>query len=154
MSGFFDKFEEICLVVLLVAMSVLLMVQILFRFFTGDSLTFAGEYVRVMFVYSAFLGLPYAIKKDLMVKTDFFKRKLPYFLRDIADILSTAIMFFLFFVFFLASLELVKYSYEQDLKLQASGFPVYIMQFACLLSFFLSVVRIIQKVLSKKEEKC
>lgn len=60
-----DYLEETILLILLVLMTCIMGIQIVSRYVFQNSLTWSEELVRYMFVWSAFLGIPFCIKHGL-----------------------------------------------------------------------------------------
>ncbi|MBP3731247.1 MAG: TRAP transporter small permease [Mailhella sp.] len=58
-----DKFEEITASALLAAMSVVIIVQVVFRYFISYSLDWPEELGRFLFIASVFIGTSYAEQK-------------------------------------------------------------------------------------------
>ena len=72
-----DYLEETILLILLVLMTAIMGVQIVSRYIFQNSLTWSEELVRYMFVWSAFLGVPFCIKHGLSIKVDQFRNLFP-----------------------------------------------------------------------------
>ncbi|MED9946933.1 MAG: TRAP transporter small permease subunit, partial [Peptacetobacter hiranonis] len=78
-----DRFEEVLLVLLLISMTLVLGVQIIARYVFQNSLTWSEELVRYLFIWSAFLGVPYCINKGASLKVVQFIDYLPAKLKSI-----------------------------------------------------------------------
>lgn len=139
-----EYFEEIILVILLICMTAILGLQVVSRYVFHNSLTWSEELVRYMFVWSAFIGVPYCIKKETSIKVDQFRNNLPVGVQTFLLYFDKLIMFALFLVITLFSFDIVVSSYASGQTSAAIGIPTWIVQFSILLGSLLSLVRIVQ----------
>ena len=93
---FLDKyFEEILLVTLISAMSVLIIAQIFMRFVIGSSITWSEELARYLFIWMTWIGTSYAVKKHAHIRVTAVSQKFPLHLSPYFNIL-TYIIFLVF----------------------------------------------------------
>ncbi len=86
-----ENFEETILMVFLVAMSCVMMVQIIMRYVFRASLPWPEEFCRYMFVFSGFLSIGYCIRKDKMLKVDILLGFFPDWLKKAVDLIARVV---------------------------------------------------------------
>lgn len=139
-----DYLEEIILLILLVLMTCIMGIQIVSRYVFQNSLTWSEELVRYMFVWSAFLGIPFCIKHGLSIKVDQFRNLFPIPLQKALMYIDKIIIFVLFLVMFIYSCLVVKASYLSGQTSPAMQIPMWIVQLSVCVSSLLSMMRSIQ----------
>ena len=143
-----DYLEETILLILLVLMTCIMGIQIVSRYVFQNSLTWSEELVRYMFVWSAFLGVPFCIKHGLSIKVDQFRNLFPIPLQKILMYIDKIIIFFLFLVMFIYSCLVVKASYLSGQTSPAMQIPMWMVQISVCISSLLSMIRSIQNLLN------
>ena len=143
-----DYLEETILIILLVTMTGVMGIQIVSRYVFQNSLTWSEELVRYMFVWSAFLGIPFCIKHGLSIKVDQFRNLFPIPLQKILMYIDKIIIFFLFLVMFIYSCLVVKASYLSGQTSPAMQIPMWMVQISVCISSLLSMIRSIQNLLN------
>ena len=143
-----DYLEETILLILLVLMTCIMGIQIVSRYIFQNSLTWSEELVRYMFVWSAFLGIPFCIKHGLSIKVDQFRNLFPIPLQKILMYIDKIIIFFLFLVMFIYSCLVVKASYLSGQTSPAMQIPMWMVQISVCISSLLSMIRSIQNLLN------
>ena len=136
--------EETILLILLVLMTCIMGIQIVSRYVFQNSLTWSEELVRYMFVWSAFLGIPFCIKHGLSIKVDQFRNLFPIPLQKALMYIDKIIIFVLFLVMFIYSCLVVKASYLSGQTSPAMQIPMWIVQLSVCVSSLLSMIRSIQ----------
>lgn len=138
-----ESFEEIILVVFLVLISVVMGIQIVARLF-NNPLSWSEEVARFLFVWSGFLSISYCLKKQISIKIEQVVEKLPSKVHAVIKILEKVIML----VFYL---YMIQFAYDYFARAIASGqvspamqLPMYIVQFAPLFGFILTIIRLIE----------
>ena len=139
-----DYLEETILLFLLVLMTCIMGIQIVSRYVFQNSLTWSEELVRYMFVWSAFLGIPFCIKHGLSIKVDQFRNLFPIPLQKALMYIDKIIIFVLFLVMFIYSCLVVKASYLSGQTSPAMQIPMWIVQLSVCVSSLLSMIRSIQ----------
>ena len=139
-----DYLEETILLILLVLMTCIMGIQIVSRYVFQNSLTWSEELVRYMFVWSAFLGVPFCIKHGLSIKVDQFRNLFPIPLQKVLMYIDKIIIFLLFLVMFIYSCLVVKASYLSGQTSPAMQIPMWIVQLSVCVSSLLSMIRSIQ----------
>lgn len=143
-----DYLEETILIILLVIMTAVMGIQIVSRYVFQNSLTWSEELVRYMFVWSAFLGIPFCIKHGLSIKVDQFRNLFPIPLQKALLYIDKIIIFALFLVMFIYSCLVVKATYLSGQTSPAMQIPMWIVQVSVCVSSLLSMVRSIQNFLN------
>lgn len=143
-----DYLEETILLILLVLMTAIMGVQIVSRYIFQNSLTWSEELVRYMFVWSAFLGVPFCIKHGLSIKVDQFRNLFPVPLQRILMYIDKIIIFLLFLVLFIYSFKVVRATYLSGQTSPAMQLPMWTVQISVTVSSLLSMIRSIQNLLN------
>jgi len=140
-----ENFEEILMVLLLIAMTVIMGIQVFARYVLGSALSWSEEITRYLFIWSAFLSVSLCTKKCISIKIDQFINKFPN--RGIAlfKIVNLTISF-IFFVY------LIPFAYRYLMSTIASGqvspacgIPMAWVQSAPLVCFSLTAIRLVQR---------
>lgn len=141
-----DYLEETILLILLVLMTCIMGIQIVSRYIFQNSLTWSEELVRYMFVWSAFLGIPFCIKHGLSIKVDQFRNLFPIPLQKVLMYIDKIIIFLLFLVLFIYSFTVVKATYLSGQTSPAMQLPMWTVQISVTVSSLLSMIRSIQNL--------
>ena len=143
-----DYLEETILIILLIIMTVVMGIQIVSRYVFQNSLTWSEELVRYIFVWSAFLGVPFCIKHGLSIKVDQFRNLFPIPLQKALMYIDKIIIFLLFLVLFIYSFKVVRATYLSGQTSPAMQLPMWIVQISVTVSSLLSMIRSIQNLLN------
>ena len=143
-----DYLEETILLILLVLMTCIMGIQIVSRYVFQNSLTWSEELVRYMFVWSAFLGIPFCIKHGLSIKVDQFRNLFPISLQKALMYIDKIIIFLLFLVLFIYSFSVVKASYLSGQTSPAMQLPIWMVQISVTVFSLLTMIRSIQNFLN------
>ncbi len=143
---FVDEYlEEFIMVVLLIAMSIIMGIQIFFRYIIGSSLSWTEEITRYLFIWSAFMSVSLCTKKCISIKIDQFIKNLPLRIKALFKVLNLTIEF-VFFVY------MIPYAYRYLIATIESGqvspacnIPMYYVQSAPLICFTLCAIRILER---------
>ncbi|MFC1563272.1 TRAP transporter small permease [candidate division KSB1 bacterium] len=96
-----EKFIEYFIFILLSSMSILIFLQVIFRYIIKYSLPWSEELARYLFVWFALLGAAAGVKKNAHFGVDILVRKLkPKFQKKLYIISSLFILFFLSVIIF------------------------------------------------------
>lgn len=127
-------------------MTVLIVIQVFFRYVLGSSLSWSEESARYLFIWIVMLGASMGVKEGFHVSVTLFINKLPAVLRRIVDTV---------FTLFLGVMALVMviygYSIANTVAIQVSP-AIRLSMFWVYLSVPVSGVLIIIHLLSKIEE--
>lgn len=151
-----DRFEEVLLVLLLISMTLMLGVQIIARYVFQNSLTWSEELVRYLFIWSAFLGIPYCINKGTSLKVMQFVDYLPAKLKSIILMIDRVLMVLFFALVFVFGFLVVKNAFLSGQRSPALGLPMYIVYLSVVVGSGLAIVRVIEEIvlcLKNKDER-
>ena len=142
--------------ILLISMTLVLGVQIIARYVFQNSLTWSEELVRYLFIWSAFLGVPYCINKGASLKVVQFIDYLPAKLKNIVLMIDRVLMVVFFAAIFVFGLLVVKNSFLNGQRSPALGLPMYIVYLSVVVGSGLAIIRVIEKIvlcLKNKDER-
>ena len=148
MLKFFDEhFEEVFIVFLMAAMSLLIGTQIFMRYVMQASLSWSEELARYFFIWMTYLGIAYAVRKDAHIRVTMALELLP-FRAQIATRILTHIIFaaFAFFVMY-QGWFLVEKTLRFGQKSASLGIPMGLIYLAPLTGFGLTGLRLVQAII-------
>ena len=152
-----ENFEEAILMIFLVIMSVVMMAQVIMRYFFKASMPWPEEFCRMMFVFSGFLSMGYCVRKDKMLKVDILLGFFPEWLKKIIDILSKFITLWFFAYLAWKSWDTVLAQKMLNMTTPAMGWPWWIVYASVTVGAVLGALRQIEDLVKyfffKKEEK-
>lgn len=140
-----DNVEEFLLVILLLAMTLIMGVQVFFRYALGMSLSWSEELTRYLFIWSGFLSVSYCSKKCLSIKIEQFVAVFPRRGRAIFKAVNHTfeLIFFAYMIPF--AFAYLMSAVRNGQVSPACGIPMYYIQAAPLVSFVLVAFRILQR---------
>jgi len=150
-----EHLEEYILFILLVVMTIIMGVQIFSRFVLKNSLSWSEELVRYLFVWSAFIGVPYCIKRGTSVKVDQFRSMMPVPAQKALLYIDKIIIGILFTIIIIYAFSLVKTSYTRGTTSPAMEIKVWKVQSSILVGAILAFIRNLQnfiKLFTGKKE--
>lgn len=145
MKRIFENIEEILLIVFLIAMTIFLGLQIVFRYAFMSSISWSEELVRILFVWSTFVCVPYTIKKGRMLKIDNIYNRFSENLQiKIGKIINIVMIFtFTFILFF--SLVLTFKAGKIGQYTPALRMPIWILYLSPAFGSMLALIRLMQR---------
>ena len=156
MLKWLDKhLEEYILFVILVIMTIIMGVQIFSRFILQNSLSWSEELVRYLFVWSAFIGVPYCIKRGTSIKIDQFRNMMPVPFQKTLLYIDKIIIGILFMIITIYAFNLVKTSFNRGTTSPALELKVWKVQSSILVGSTLAFIRNLQnfiKLFTGKKE--
>lgn len=140
-----DNVEEFLLVILLLAMTLIMGVQVFFRYALGMSLSWSEELTRYLFIWSGFLSVSYCSKKCLSIKIEQFVAVFSRRGRAIFKVVNHTfeLIFFAYMIPF--AFAYLMSAVRSGQVSPACGIPMYYIQAAPLVSFVLVAFRILQR---------
>lgn len=140
-----DHFEEVLLVVFLVAITIVSFLQVVIRKLPWiPALTWAEEFCRFAWIWSVFLSLPYTIKRGNMLRVTVLLDAMPTtirkFLNIFVDLVNLAVMTLLFYY----AIPLVRDRFISAETSPAMLWPMWAIYASMLLGFGLATFRAIQ----------
>ncbi|MGF6905766.1 TRAP transporter small permease [Fusobacterium sp. PH5-44] len=139
-----EHLEEYILFILLVIMTVIMGVQITARFIFKSSLSWSEELVRYLFVWSAFIGVPYCVKRGTSVKVDQFRNMLPVSIQKGLLYIDKIIIGILFAIIVVYGFKLVKITYGRGTLSPALEIKMWKVQASILVGGVLTFIRNLQ----------
>lgn len=152
-----EDLEESILMLLLIAISVVMMAQVVMRYCFRQSMSWPEEFCRFCFVYSGFISIGYCVRRGKMLKVDilvtFFPRVVQKILDGAGRIVTLVFFSYLTYYSYLATMN----SMKGGMKSAAMELPMWIMYASVLLGSALGVVRQAEdlyRFFFTKESKC
>ena len=142
-----DYLEEYISLILLAIISCVMMIQIIMRYVFNSSLTWAEELCRYSFIWIAFLGIGYSIKKGTMLRIDIVMQYFPNKIKKIIDLIIQLITLVFFTYMFNNSIGVVKGIYYSGQISPANGIPMFIIYGSTSVGFLLAILRSIQSII-------
>ena len=141
---FYNKFEEIFLVVCIAIMVVLIFTQVIMRYFFNNSLVWSEELARVLFIWASWIGISLGQKKGEHIKitmvTDRLHGKVRQIVLCIGDICTLGILI----VLCVEGILVVEHITSIGSATPALGIPKSVVYAAVPLSCLLMAVRVIK----------
>ncbi len=106
--------------VLMMVMTVIVLVQIVFRYVMNDSLIWTEEVAKTLMVWTAFLVAPWAYRHSANVSIDMFAEELPERLRRGFMLVLNLLVIWIVIVFWQESFGMV----ERGLSIRAASLPL------------------------------
>lgn len=89
LKKFLDNFEGYCCVGFLIAMSIIVFIQVVFRFVIKSSLPWSEEASRYLLVWTAFLGGAYGVRQGAHIGVEAFMLLFPKNIQKVVAMLVT-----------------------------------------------------------------
>ncbi|MCL1809414.1 MAG: TRAP transporter small permease [Clostridiales bacterium] len=143
---FDEHFEETVLVLLLVAISCVMMLQIIMRKVVNSSLPWPEEFCRYCYVWTTFFTLAFAMRQGNMLRVSVVVDLFPKIARKIVYILGNLACLAFFTVFFFNSIDVVQSIKASGQSSTAMGLPMYLVYLSTVIGFGLGAVRTVQVI--------
>lgn len=141
-----EHLEEYMMLFLLVVVCIVMMTQIICRFFLNSALSWAEEICRYSFVYMGCLSLGYCIRTKKMLKIDVLVSHFPQKVQTVLDLVTKIVGLFFYLSLFTASITYVATNRAHGMTSAGLGIPMWTVYLAVLLGFFLASLRQIQDI--------
>lgn len=142
-----DNLEEMLLIILLTAMTLVMGVQVFSRYILNASLSWSEELTRYLFIWSAFISISYCIKKWISIKIDQLINVFSKSLYVVFQLLLNVVLCLFFLYMSYHAFCFLQDSIASAQRSPALGLPMYIVQAAPLVSFVLATIRSFQQIL-------
>ena len=141
-----DKLEMCICITLMCILSVVLAVQVFFRYVMGDSLSWSEELSRYTFIWLVYIGISYGCKVMRHIKIDAGLFLFPKALRKYVVILGDIIflIFCIVIVYYAWGLEVKQWKFQQ--LSPAMQIPMWIPYAAPMVGFALAAIRQVQAI--------
>ena len=143
---FDENFEETVMMILLFLITMIMGYAVIMRYVFNNSLTWAEEICRYLFVYSAMLSVPLCLKRRSSVKIDVIMLQLPPFLQKLLLLAGDTFMLVFFGFMLNASFGVVSAIYRSGQTSPALLIPMYFIFASAVLGFALAILRLIQRM--------
>jgi TRAP-type C4-dicarboxylate transport system permease small subunit len=120
--------------------------SVIMRYGFNDSLSWAEEVCRYLFVYSAFLSAPLCLKKRSSVKIDMLILALPPVLQTLLLIAGDVLMFAFFGYMLFAAWGVVVSAFKSGQTSPALLLPMYFIFASAVLGFALCLLRLLERL--------
>lgn len=137
--------EETVVVVLLMAMTLIMGIQIAARYILNSSLSWTEELTRYLFVWSGFISISYGVQNNIAIRIEQFTMNLKPRIKSVI-LLITYVVELVFFVYMLP------FAWNYFMKAYIGGqvsvaceLPMWIIQISPFIGFSLAVVRLLQR---------
>ena len=130
---------------LLIAMVVVVILQIIFRYLLNDSLIWPEEVSKTMMVWTAFLVAPWAYRNGANVRIEMFVDEFSPFLRSILKLFLNLLVLWIVIVFFKESFGF----WERGLTVRADSLPFQVAWFYSIvpIAFFLLLLVGVEQIM-------
>jgi len=143
-----DNYLEMSIgVVLILAVSVILSIQVFMRYVMGSSLSWSEELSRYMFIWLIYLGISYGAKVMRHIKIDAGLYMFPKSLRPKIVILGDVVFLVFSVTVVIYSSKLVERQMMLDQTSPAMGIPMWFVYLAPAVGFGLTAIREIQTII-------
>lgn len=146
-----ENLEETLLILLVIAMTLLMGLQVFSRYLLNASLSWSEELTRYMFVWCGFLSISYCIKKWISIKIDQIMNMFPKPLYVFFQLLLNVILFSFFLYLSIHAYTYLQMSISSKQTSPALGLPMYVVQAAPLVGFVLAMIRSFQQIVYEIE---
>lgn len=141
-----ENIEKMICVVCLALMSVLIVVQVFFRYVLNNSLSWSEEMARYLFIWMIYIGISYGVKMDKHICVDAVYTFMPKGVKRWYAIVAYA----LFLIFAVAviyfGIHVVSMQITSGQVSPAMGLPMQYVYAAPVVGMILTTVRLIQKI--------
>ncbi len=139
-----QNLERWLMFLLLAGMTLILGIQIFFRFVLNNSLTWSEELARFMFIWSAFLSIGFCLKEGISLKIDTLISLFPKKIQAVI-LLACDLLMVVFFLYMIPSAwEFAYASVRNGQTSAACGIPMYFVQGSLAVGFTLAAFRAAQ----------
>lgn len=121
---------------LLVAMLLVVVLQIVFRYVLNDSLIWSEEIAKAMMVWTAFLSAPWAYRIGANVRIELFINEMPPVFRNLLTLALNLLVFWIIVVFFWESIGF----WQRGLMVRADSLPIQVAWFYSIVPVVFSIM--------------
>lgn len=141
-----QRFEEVCMMVALAFICAIMGYSVIMRYVMNDSLSWAEEICRYLFIWSAFLSISLCLKRRSSIKIDMLLLALPRAVQK-ANIILVDLVMMVFFAYMLkGAVNVTTSMYDSGQSSPALLLPMYLIYGAAMVGAALSIVRILQRI--------
>lgn len=141
-----NRFEEVAMMVMLALLSAIMGYSVIMRYLFNDSLSWAEEICRYLFVWSAFLSAPLCLKRRSSIKIDMLLLALPQNMQRFILLIGDVIMLAFFGYILNGAWRVTSGMFASGQTSPALMLPMYVVYASTVLGFFLCIVRLLQRI--------
>lgn len=104
---------EIIIGILLAVMSIVIFMQVVFRYIVGSSLSWSEEFGRYLLVYLSFLGASVAVKRNSHIGIEFIVKLLPRSVAKVTEWVAKVLSLIFFLIMIVYGSKVVKVTMMQ-----------------------------------------
>jgi len=135
---------------LIIALTILIIIEIVARSFFNVSTMIADEYSGYFYLASIFLGLGYTFKEDGHIRINILTSKLPKKINRYIDIFAGSITLALIIFILYFSIKMLIESYKYDMVSETvSETPIYLTQLAIPIGLFMFSIAVLAFLIKK-----
>ena len=152
-----DHAEEFILVCLMTAIVLVMLYQIIRRYFFNSSLTWSEEFCRYCFIWFMFIGYSYSIHQKIDLRMNAVVAALPQKLQRLISLIVLLIGFALTTFLFVASFGTVQGVLETGETSTSLHLPMWVVYISMIIGYGLGIFRYLQRLvrdfISKRNRK-
>lgn len=137
-------FEEACLTVFLIVLTVLVTMNVVLRYIFGTGLTWSEAICRYCLVYSTFLTIAHWVRRNSGICVDFVVQIVPKPVAAVLKWIVKVLQIVFFFLLFKSSISVLQATYASGTVDGTLGFNMAYIYFACCIGFCDALIRSIQ----------
>lgn len=141
-----EHFEEALMVLLMAAMSLLIGLQIFMRYVMGASLSWSEELARYFFIWTTYLGVAFAVRRDAHIRVTMLSDALPPRGQLALRLLSHVIFGAFAGYVMVQGWFMVEKTFRFGQKSASLGLPMGYVYLAPLTGFGLVILRLVQAI--------
>ena len=159
MKKFLENFEGYCCVVFLIAMSIILFVQVVFRFVLHAALPWSEEASRYLLVWTAFIGGAYGVRRGAHIGIEAFALLLPKKAQKVLNLFVLVVSTVVCCIILKYGIDIVSTQLSKGQLSPAMRIPMGYMYAAIPVGMFFFIIRHIEEIIveiknfNKVEEK-
>ncbi len=146
-----SRVESVLLVTIVLFMIVLSFLQVVLRNFFSGGITWADVCLRNLVLWVGFIGASLATKENRHITVDVVTKFVSPLLREIADLLASAVSVIIGFIFVYASVRFVISEYKAE-TIAFLGIPFWVVQMIIPFGFSMITFRFVLKVIEDIED--
>lgn len=144
-----ERFEETCMMIALTLISLIMGYSVVARYVMNDSLSWAEEICRYLFVWSAFLSIGLCLKRRSSIKIDMLLMALPRAVQKANLFLIDVIMLLSLLYLLKGAVNVTSAMMESGQSSPALMFPMYLVFSAAVVGFGLGIIRLLQRLVGR-----
>lgn len=149
-----NRFEETLMMLFLLLITVVMAYSVFMRYVFNDSLSWAEEISRYLFVWSAFISASLCLRKRSSIKIDMLLTALPPFAQRLMLIFGDLVMLGFFIVMLQGAVDSTSTLFRTGQTSPALLLPMYFVYFSMVVGFGLCIIRIFQRLYLLISGKC